>query len=365
MKFPGSGMSFKKFGLELKDEYKKDRIGDVAGSLTFFGVLALFPFVLFLVSVASVVIDPTQAEQLIAKLSQILPEQVKAIVVDRIRQLATDNNVGLLSVGAAGALWAASSGIVALSRALNIVYGVEEKRGFFALRLRAIGMTLVVGVLGLVAGAMVVAVPSLASHLPSPLSFIVKLLAFPLAGAVMMLVWALIYFVLPDVEQKFKFISPGAIGGVVLWLIASFGFNLYVSNFGKYDATYGALGGVIVLLMWMWISAQVLLIGAEVNAIIEHKSPEGKRPGAKSQNDTGLAPTPEYAASKQRGNPGAKPVRGASAEESAGQYKPTPWPEHYRPTRRQRNRAEHPFKTAIIGIAAAFFSEKLSRKKHA
>lgn len=359
MNFPGNGMSWKQFGIELKDEYKKDRIGDVAGSLTFFGVLALFPFVLFLVSVASVVIDPSQAESLINSLSKFAPEQVKTILVDRIRQLAADNNVGLLSVGAAGALWAASSGMVALSRALNIVYGVEESRGFIKLRLRAIGMTLVVGLLGVIAAALVVVVPSIASHLPSPFSFVVKLLAFPLAGAVMMLVWALVYYVLPDVEQKFKFISPGAVGGVVLWLIASFGFNLYVSNFGKYDATYGALGGVIVMLMWMWISSQVLLTGAEVNAIIEHASEEGKRPGAKAQNDTGMRPTPQYARAKEKGNPGhvETPARHPGRRPSQAPQRPIP------SARQAAKRKEHPLKSLVVGVAAAFFAEKLTRKK--
>ena len=83
---------------------------------------------------------------------------------------------------------------------------------------------------------------------------------------------------------------PGSIIGVLLWLLASWGFSLYVNNFGNYDATYGSLGGIIVLLMWMWISAQMLLIGAEVNSIIEHESPEGKREGAKSLADTGTSP---------------------------------------------------------------------------
>lgn len=356
MKLPGKGMSWKQFGMELKKQYKADRIGDVAGSLTFFGVLAMFPFVLFVVSVASVVIDPAQAEQLINQLSKFAPEQVKTIIVDRIRQLATDDSVGLLTVGAAGALWAASSGVIALSRSLNIVYGVEEKRGFFKLRLTAIGMTLVIGVLGIIAAALVVAVPSLASHLPSPLSVVVKLLAFPLAGAVMMLIWALIYFVLPDVEQKFKFISPGAIVGVTLWLIASFGFNLYVSNFGKYDATYGALGGVIVMLMWMWISAQVLLTGAEVNAIIEHASAEGKRPGAKSKHDTGTKPTKQYAAAKSTPEdphpvgPNGQPIH-------EGQWPPR------RPSRQERARHAHPLKSLLVGLGVAFVSEKLGRKK--
>jgi membrane protein len=89
------------------------------------------------------------------------------------------------------------------------------------------------------------------------------------------------------VEQKFKFITPGSIGGVVIWLFASWGFSAYVANFGKYDETYGSLGGVIVLLLWMWISSVVLLLGAEANALIEHASAEGKDPGEKEQEGAG------------------------------------------------------------------------------
>jgi membrane protein len=103
----------------------------------------------------------------------------------------------------------------------------------------------------------------------------------------MLLVWAMIYYLLPDVQQEFKFITPGSVVGVIVWLLASWGFSLYVRNFGSYDANYGALGGVIVMLLWMWISAQVILLGAEVNALLEHKSPEGKAPGAKRLDEPG------------------------------------------------------------------------------
>ena len=101
----------------------------------------------------------------------------------------------------------------------------------------------------------------------------------------MMFLWALLYYVLPDVEQEFKFITPGSVVGVLLWVVASWGFGKYVSNFGSYDKTYGSIAGVIVLLFWMWISSLVLLVGAEVNALIEHRSPEGKREGAKSMRN--------------------------------------------------------------------------------
>ena len=141
-------------------------------------------------------------------------------------------------------------------------------------------------------------------------------LRLPVAGLLMMAVWAMIYYVLPDVEQKFKFITPGSVVGVLLWLLASAGFSMYVKNFGSYDVSYGALGGVIVMLMWMWISAQVILIGAEINAILEHKSPEGKVSGRedgggeRAQHDQGRA------AARGAGR-GAGPAQPASAPAAA------------------------------------------------
>jgi membrane protein len=142
-------------------------------------------------------------------------------------------------------------------------------------------------VLALSAALIAIVTPAIAGFVGGPLGTAIDWLRLPVAGLAMMLLWALLYYVLPDVQQKFKFITPGSVGGVILWVAASAGFSAYVSNFGKYDATYGSLGGIIVLLLWMWISSLVMLLGAEANAIIEHHSYEGKRAGAKSLADSG------------------------------------------------------------------------------
>ncbi|MGC3996765.1 MAG: YihY/virulence factor BrkB family protein [Anaeromyxobacter sp.] len=130
----------------------------------------------------------------------------------------------------------------------------------------------------------------------------------------MMLLWALLYYVLPDVEQDFKFITPGSVGGVIVWVIASWAFSFYVSHFGSYDRTYGSIAGVIILLFWMWISALVMLLGAEVNSVIEHRSPEGKREGAKSLADTGTTP----AALEGGGGPMTRAARRAGQRRGGG-----------------------------------------------
>jgi membrane protein len=293
-------MSWKEFLKGLKDEVSKDGVTDIAASVTYYGALALFPFLLFLVALASLVIQPSDAERLVEQLGTVAPGAVTQILGERIRQLGQDRNTTLLGFGALGAIWAASGGVMALMRALNTAYDVKEGRPFWKVRGIALLMTLVAGALALVAALVAVGTAPLADRIGGPLGLAIGWLRLPLAGLVMMFLWAVLYYVLPDVEQKFKFITPGSVGGVVLWVLASWGFSKYVASFGSYDKTYGALGGVIVLFLWMWISSLVLLVGAEVNALIEHRSREGKREGAKELADSGTAPK---ASAPARGEP--------------------------------------------------------------
>ena len=282
MRLPGRDIPWKVFFRELRAEVKKDNLGDAAGALTYFGVLALFPFLVFLVSLASLIIQPQQAQALLDQLSKVAPREVTAILGDRLRSLISEQRVGLVSLGALGAIWAASGGVMAVIRALDLAYGVRESRPAWKVRLLAIGFTLGGGALGLIATLAAVATPALADAIGGPIGTLLLWLRIPVAALLVMLVWAVAYYVLPDVEQQFKFITPGSVIGVTIWIVASVGFSYYVRNFAKYDATYGSLGGMIVLLLWMWLSSQTLLLGAEMNAIIERWSPEGKAAGEKT-----------------------------------------------------------------------------------
>ncbi len=290
MRLPGAGLSWKEFLVGVKDEVSKDGITDLAATVTYYGVLALFPFLLFLVALATLFITPEDAERLVNALSGVAPGPVTQIVGAQLRNLAQQQNVTLVGFGAVGAIWAASGGILALMRTLNVVYDVKEGRPFWKVRGIAILMTVVSSVLALGAALVGVGAAPLADRLGGPLGMAIGWLRLPVAGLIMMLLWAIIYYALPDVEQEFKFITPGSVAGVAVWVLASWGFSRYVASFGSYDRTYGALGGVIVLFLWMWISSLVLLVGAEVNALIEHRSPEGKRQGAKSMADRGTRP---------------------------------------------------------------------------
>jgi membrane protein len=290
MRLPGAGMSWKEFFVGLKDAVLQDSVTDLAATVTFYGILSLFPFLLMLVAIASFLISPDQAEAIVDQLGKVAPGPATQIVSERIRELSGGQHAALLGFGALFALWSASGGVMSLVGALNRCYAVKEQRAWWKVRGISILMTVVASVLALGAALVAVAAAPVASWIGGPLGAAITWLRLPIAGAVMMLLWALLYYVLPDVEQSFKFITPGSVLGVLLWVLASWGFSRYVSSFGSYDKTYGSLGGVIVLLLWMWISSLVVLAGAEVNALIEHRSPEGKRQGAKRRDDTGLEP---------------------------------------------------------------------------
>jgi membrane protein len=287
MLLPGKGIPWKVFLLDIKREWEKDKVDTVAASLAFFGVLSVFPFLLFVVSLAGLLIDPAQASTLIGQLYEVAPHAVADILSDRIRTLTTTGqSPTLLTVGALGAIWAASGGVAALMDALNAAYGVEDTRPFWKRRGIAILVTIGAAVLVTVASAIAVATPAIADHL-GPLGPALLWARVPVSALIVSLVLAVLYYVLPDVEQEFKFITPGSVVAVVIWAAASLGFSFYVAKFGSYEVSYGALGGTIIFFLWSWISSMAVLLGAEINAIIEHRSPEGKRTGAKSMDDKG------------------------------------------------------------------------------
>ncbi|XXY54581.1 YihY/virulence factor BrkB family protein [Sorangium sp. So ce269] len=286
MHLPGKEIPWKDFLNDIKQEWVKDKVDTVAAALAFFGVLAIFPFLLFAVALAALVIDPAESARLIRELYQVAPPAVANILGERLQALTEGQSPGLLTLGALGAVWAASGGVIALMDALNSAYGVEDSRSFLKRRGISLLVTLGGAVLLAIASALTVAAPAVAEHL-GPFGTLLLWLRVPVSALIVMAVLATLYYVLPDVEQKFKFITPGSVVAVVIWILASLGFSFYVSRFGSYEVSYGALGGVIVLLLWSWISSMAVLLGAEINAIIEHRSPDGKRTGAKDASDTG------------------------------------------------------------------------------
>lgn len=287
---PDEGIPWKDFFHALKREWEEDHVMDVAGALSFAGIMALFPFLVFLVSLASLVIDPADAAALVSQLDRVAPPAVATILGDRIEALSAGGSPALLTVSALGAVWAASSGVSSLISALNTVYDVKESRPYWMVRGLSVLMTFGVAALAIAASAIAVATPALASYLGGPLGAVLLWARIPAAALLMLLVTALLYYLLPDVEQRFKLFTPGSVVAVVLWVAGSLAFSHYVKSFGRYEVVYGALGGVIVLLLWIWLSALAILLGAEINAIRKHLAPRNTQPGAwKWKQGSGVA----------------------------------------------------------------------------
>ena len=267
-------------------EFSKDDMSTYASALAYRALFSLFPFLLFLMALLGVLQLPEFFAWLREQAALVLPpmalEQVNP-VIDQLQQQKS----GLMSIGILVALWTASVGVRALMNAMNKAYDVEESRPTWKLILLSLLYTIGIAVMLLTVAGLMVLGPQVMEWLAEQVGLkdiVVVLwswLRWPVAIFLMMMVVALLYYVTPDVEQDFRFITPGSVLAVIVWIAASVGFGLYVQNFANYDATYGGIGAIIVLLLYFYISSAVLLLGAELNAVIEHASVEGKDPGDK------------------------------------------------------------------------------------
>lgn len=267
-------------------QFGEDDMSTYASALAYRALFSLFPFLLFLIAMLSFFDLQDFFNWLRDQAALLLPGQAMDVVNPVIDQMQEEKS-GLLSVGILLALWSASVGVRSLMNAMNRAYDVDEGRPGWKLYVLSVLYTIGLAVILLVSAALMVTGPQVMEWLASQVGLqdiVVTLwtwLRWPVVVVLMMLVVAVLYYVTPDVEQKFRFITPGSVLAVIVWIAASVGFGIYVANFGNYDATYGSVGAVIVLLLYFYISSAVLLLGAEMNAVIEHASADGKDPGEK------------------------------------------------------------------------------------
>lgn len=265
-----------------------DDLTGLAAQLSYYFFLALFPAILFLLAIGSFFPLSNLADDVSRSLAPFVSSQVLELIEDQMRRLANNESGGLLTFGVAGALWSSSAAIVSISGALNRAYDIDEGRPWWKVRLTAIALTMGVAVMVLVAFTLVLLGPTLAESLgrTTGLGAIFEwtwlILQWPLVFALVATAIGLLYYFGPDADQDWVWITPGAVVATLLWLIASLLFKVYIANFTDYNATYGTVGGVIVLLLWFYVSGLAILAGAELNAEIEHASPYGKAPGQKS-----------------------------------------------------------------------------------
>lgn len=268
------------------EEFQKDRVSAVAAGVAFFSLLSVFPAITAMVSSYGLFADFNTVAQHLTILNGLLPEGALQIVRDQIARIVSNPQKLTLgfTFGLGLALWSANAGMKATFDALNIIYDEDEKRGFIKLNLISLGFTIGGIVVALLAvGAIVVFPVILATFgIQKVNPLLLSLLRWPVLFIVVMLGLAVIYRYGPSRrEAEWKWITPGSVFATVTWILASAGFSLYLSKFADYNATYGSLGAVIGMMMWMWISAMVVLVGAAINAELEHQTAhdttEGRR----------------------------------------------------------------------------------------
>jgi membrane protein len=258
-------------------EFKRDNLTDWAAALTYYGILSIFPLLLVLVSVLGLV-GQSATQPLVDNVGTVAPGPAKEIVTSAIQNLQQSKGAAgvLFIVGLAGALWSASGYIAAFMRASNEIWDVEEGRPFWKTIPLRIGITLVTVVLLAVMALAVVLTGPLAEQVGSVVGLgstavtVWDIAKWPVLIVIVSLMFAFLYWASPNVRHpRFQWVSPGGLVAVLLWILASAAFAFYVARFGSYNKTYGALGGVIIFLVWLWISNIAILLGAEFNAEIE------------------------------------------------------------------------------------------------
>ncbi len=246
--------------------------------MAFFWFLALFPIIIAALSIYGLIADPAQIQQQISSFASALPESVQQLLNDQLRRLTeqTGTTLGLgTGLGIAGAIWSSSKGVKAMMTALNICYNEEEERGFFKVIAVALALTVVLLLTSVLSVAAIVALPIILDN--AGLHFVVEglitWLRWPLLMLLMIAILSILYRWAPcRADARLSWVTTGAIAASCLWIIGSWLFSFFVTNFGSYSNTYGTLAAVIILMLWMHMSAFIALLGAEINSETERQT---------------------------------------------------------------------------------------------
>jgi membrane protein len=332
-------------------EATADNIMGMSAQLAYYFFFSLFPALLLVIAIASYFPVQTLVDEVFKAMSGFAPPEALRIITDQIQKIRDAKPGGLLTFGVATAVWSSSSAMTAIISTLNSAYDIEEGRPWWRVQLTAILLTVGVALFILISFALVIVGPTLAEkvadwvHMGPAFEWTWKILQWPVVFALACTGIAMIYFFAPDAEQDWVWLTPGSILSTMLWLLASLAFKYYVVNISSYAATYGALGGVMVLMLWFYISGSAILFGAEMNAEIEHASPYGKEPGEKvpGQRRT-IGPAAMRAWLEKRRGRGEKPP-------SADEVKKVTEGPHEGPTRARRPTAGVEL---VVGVIVAF-----------
>ena len=273
-------------------EIQEDHLAAFAGNLTYKGLFALFPFFVFLLSLLGLFGAPDLLQTLIEQARGVLPQGAIDFLEGQLLGIAGNKAQGAFTAGALVsillALWGVSGAFRSVMEAMNVMYEIEEARPFWKQLLISVFLSLGVAALLLFALVLVVFGPEIGGAVADVVGLgyvfeiVWNVVQWPVLLFLVVLAFALVYYYAPDVEQRFRWISPGSIVAVVAWLLFSLAFSLYV-EFGSFDA-YGSIAGIIILMLYIYYSAFIMLVGAELNQVIEEHIPEGKNEGEKMPN---------------------------------------------------------------------------------
>lgn len=275
-------------------DINKDDIFGRAAQLSYYFLLALFPLLLFLTSVIGLIMGSGSGlrHSLFNYLGKVLPSSASELVSTTVFEVSNASGGGKISFGILAALWAASNGMGAISESLNVAYHVKETRPWWKQRLIAVGLTLALGVVIISALVIVLYGGRIADGLAnsyglgSGFTLAWKILQWPIVLVFLFVGFALIYYWAPDLrDQDWRWVTPGSVVAVILWLLVSFGFRLYLHFFNSYSKTYGSLGAVIILMLWFYFTGMAILIGGELNSDIEAAAARVRAPAAKDKGE--------------------------------------------------------------------------------
>jgi membrane protein len=355
-----AGLGWKELGKRVYAEVMDDDVLGRSAQLSYYFLLALFPALLFLTSLLGYLAGENgQLRQgLFNYLAAVLPGDASKLVAETVTDVAQSSGGGKLSFGILATLWAASNGMGAISESLNAAYDLKETRPWWKVRLAAVGLTLALTLLIVTALVLVLYGGDIADAVAVKVglgaAFAVgwKVLQWPVALVFVLLAFALIYYFAPDAQQQnWKWITPGAIIGVALWLLISFAFKAYLSFFNSYSATYGSLGAVIILMLWFYFTGTAILVGGEINSEVENElarqgALDAKEKGEKAPGQKERAGAPSGGLSRDEEGQRGDSRRPASAKTNA-----IARPERGRVTRVE-NHDDEGFSFGKLGVVA-------------
>ncbi|HEX5058312.1 MAG TPA: YihY/virulence factor BrkB family protein [Kofleriaceae bacterium] len=275
-------MKARAFVRQLGKEVVNDGVTDLGAMMAYYSLLALFPMLVFVISLSMLVLDPETIRQGADMALNAAPPAAREVIEPRVNGFIEASHTGFAIAGALLALWGASRGAVAMMTALNTIHQKKETRSWIKRQAIAIGVTVAVAVFIVIALGLLFVGPFVGHYvadyvgLGDTFDLVWGIGRWVGAGLLVMFVWAIVYKFLADTNAPFRVFTPGAICGVLVWLGLSAGFSVYLQHFNSYEKTYGTLGGVIIFLTWLWLSNVTMLFGAEINDVLAdfraHKS---------------------------------------------------------------------------------------------